>query len=602
MGSSPELPLVRDALDFAHQFLTTGDPGAMDQHLHTLARLGRLDRIEAVAHSRTPMGDAFHSRLAVTNAYAMSDACEFLRRAERHIARHAAEDGGVLAKVEAFCGAYQIAAADVIRITGGQALCEAIPLPPERTGRGAGASDWLSEAPRLLARNKPLAAFAMFLANYDWLNTDPDVYDATKALFRPKRHPFLLNHIQMAPYQNGGRTLRILEAYVAALFRAGRLAEITQVLEYEAVSPKLEMYRILAGADNDGDPEGRSPPVDDRRPEDAGYAALLDLRQRARTVRGFGSNLAAKTRGMPRIALCVSGQLRAYQPAMWQLLAALRGQGEVDVFVSTWERIGGVPRRYLTSAFSPEVAAFFDARSDRLEAVLKATLPGVESGAVVSHEELSSFFGTPHVRVENEEDFDRRLDRELPGPARTHRNQLKMLYKIHDAWRMLDDHARREQLSYDLVVRVRPDLRINNLGFEEIFRRTAQDDVVAVTSIFDEAMDDRIGFGGPGAMAVYASMWPALLEAGTHRYLPTVQESLGERLLLAHLFASGCRVVLLRESGAQRLMPPHYDDQSLLDRLETCAEAGPLSEDQGALLELLRLKQGVPHATARRPD
>lgn len=159
--------------------------------------------------------------------------------------------------------------------------------------------------------------------------------------------------------------------------------------------------------------------------------------------------IAARNRRL-RVALCVSGQLRGYQRAFatWRNLA-LDGH-DVSVFVHVWKAVGRNWQRIWffsrTNPFlwdtlvGPGSIAFLRDRYPRLAAAAEAT---VTQNNDATEAELTAFYGTPHVRIEDDT-RDQFVNRH---------NLWKMHYKVQQAHRLALEDGR----DFDLMIRLRPD-------------------------------------------------------------------------------------------------------------------------------------------------
>ena len=225
-------------------------------------------------------------------------------------------------------------------------------------------------------------------------------------------------------------------------------------------------------------------------------------------------------RGKPRVAICLSGQLRGYEAALATWREAILPFIEPVFFIHSWEGIGrsdAQPFRYVLpfagKAF-PEayrqiaVNAGYPAMRARYPALFAA----LAAGNTVTAEALKATYGTPHVILEDDSaarfgDFS---------------NQQKMHYKIHAADQMAQDHG-----GFDLHMRLRPDLAMGLVGFDW---RDLKEACAARPVLFAEKpyglhyanlmIGDQCAVASPQVMALYAGTWdsfPDLAQAGLAR-------------------------------------------------------------------------------------
>lgn len=209
----------------------------------------------------------------------------------------------------------------------------------------------------------------------------------------------------------------------------------------------------------------------------------------------------------PKVALCLSGQLRGYQSALKSWKARLYPTIEPHVFVHSWSNIGrsdaAPSRSVLPFAGAAFAKAYQEVGATTDLATLKARYPTLfaklAEGATVTQARLQTTYDTDHVVLEDDKsekfaDFT---------------NQQKMHYKIHAA-----DALARANGDFDLILRIRPDLSIRDLAFSWSALRAALKDAPL---LFAERgyglhygmlmIGDQFAIGSPDAMKVYANTW-----------------------------------------------------------------------------------------------
>lgn len=176
-----------------------------------------------------------------------------------------------------------------------------------------------------------------------------------------------------------------------------------------------------------------------------------------------------------KIALCVSGQMRGFRHALpsWSLLGL--DAHEVDTYVDTWSIIG---RRFPEPLQAHRVlSGSVLERFREVTYALGGAKPMMErypifrdffdGGDVVTEEELKAVYRTDHVVVEDDRG----------NPRKDLHNIVKMHYKIQRCVGRAMDSGR----TYDLVVRLRPDLLIEDRGgidWHDIHRRSLAEGMI----------------------------------------------------------------------------------------------------------------------------
>lgn len=209
----------------------------------------------------------------------------------------------------------------------------------------------------------------------------------------------------------------------------------------------------------------------------------------------------------PKIALCLSGQLRGYQSALKSWKARLYPTIEPHVFVHSWSDIGrseaAPSRSVLPFAGAAFTKAYQEVGVTTDLATLKSRYPTLfkklAEGATVTQAQLQTTYDTDHVVLED--------DKSEKFAHFT--NQQKMHYKIHAA-----DELARAKGGFDLILRIRPDLSIRDLAFSWSALRAALQDAPL---LFAERgyglhygmlmIGDQFAIGSPDAMKTYANTW-----------------------------------------------------------------------------------------------
>ena len=253
--------------------------------------------------------------------------------------------------------------------------------------------------------------------------------------------------------------------------------------------------------------------VDDDR---EGEAAAVRLNARPRQAFAAAWNLAsahlpalARIRRKPKVAVCVSGQLRGFRQA-WRSWRPLLAGIEATVFVSSWSRIGrGTANPYRSvlpfegDAFANEYRAVgIEIGMERLQERHPGLFAALERSGKVTESELSDFYGTPHVELDDED----------ASPFRDFTNFEKMYHKIERCFRMAEASGE----TFDLILRIRPDKPIAAVAFDwadMVAAAHARPRLYCETAMGVHygalLMGDQVALGSPEASRVYAETWSA---------------------------------------------------------------------------------------------
>lgn len=213
-------------------------------------------------------------------------------------------------------------------------------------------------------------------------------------------------------------------------------------------------------------------------------------------------------RRKPRIAVCISGQLRGFKQARRSWYEGLLRTAETQTFVHSWYKVGRSSaepfRAYLPFEGKEFCAKYREqahgmAMNEIMERYPRLFAALRETGNVTTGE-IGAFYVTDNVVLEDDSSSA------FAGWS----NSAKMHYKISEASKL----AAADNLDADLVLRIRPDKRLGFAGF-------SWGDLLTVTNghpliLADFAMShqyakpmigDQVAIGAPAAMAVYAATY-----------------------------------------------------------------------------------------------
>lgn len=255
----------------------------------------------------------------------------------------------------------------------------------------------------------------------------------------------------------------------------------------------------------------------------------------------------------PRIALCLSGQLRGYAKAWEQTRRALE-HADVTVFVATWPRTGsgigtqgGMDRVLppgLYNRLPPELRSR-EIIEERYPSLYRLALA---AGAAVDKAELSAFYETGHVLVLDEEAFEARC---APHPdliVGNSLNQAKMYYAMHACLAARAAHEAAAGV-FDVVIRNRPDRTLEVLSDRDLAavhdRRVCRTD-----HFYGWAVGDQTGIMSSAVADEVEAIWPAIWNAKRFACFPGASGRAAEWLMGEVLVGRGVAVERL---GGTRL-------------------------------------------------
>ena len=216
----------------------------------------------------------------------------------------------------------------------------------------------------------------------------------------------------------------------------------------------------------------------------------------------------APHRRKPRVALCVSGQLRGYERAFETWKRALLPFAEFDIHVHSWKNVGRSDPKPNRGTLPFEGRAFCAewrriCRQEGLASMRRRQphlFVALDNDTVTDEAHVQGVYNARSVVVEDE--TETRFD----GFS----NQDKMLYKINGA----SELARTSGRDYDLEMRLRPDIALTLPAFfwSGVRKTCAARPLVLVDIGFGINyralfMGDQMALGAPESMWFYTSTW-----------------------------------------------------------------------------------------------
>lgn len=220
----------------------------------------------------------------------------------------------------------------------------------------------------------------------------------------------------------------------------------------------------------------------------------------------------------PRVAVCISGQLRGFRKAFPSLKQVLLPGTEHEIFVDTWQdvgRSGAEPFRKVLPFAGVHFAEAYREHCTRLGVEEMRSRYGslfatLASTGLTSANEVSAFFGTDHVRVE-----DDKAER-----FAAFSNSAKMHYKIAACAAQVETSGN----EFDLILRIRPDKPVTMVGFgwRDVHTVCKSGALLFADQGFGHQyakilVGDQFAIGSPQAMRAYASTfenYPHYVEQG----------------------------------------------------------------------------------------
>ncbi|CDZ39573.1 hypothetical protein NOJ28_10195 [Neorhizobium galegae] len=269
------------------------------------------------------------------------------------------------------------------------------------------------------------------------------------------------------------------------------------------------------------------------RPVQALQAALQYAARKAPMLR---------LRSRPRIAVCVSGQLRGWQRALPGWRSGLLQGADCYFFVHTWEDIGRSGAEHFRAHLPFDGVAFCaswreqgrQVGMDELAARYPSLFARLRDSGKVTRAEIAETYGTDHVVVE---------DDKAPAFAGWS-NSKKMHYKLAAAQNLATEGGD----DFDLILRIRPDKETGLAAFawRDLIAAAGEPAIFADLAFGfhygNPLIGDQVAIGLPKAMTVYAETLQTIVRLQSENFDRSGDGFEGHKSLAFTLWHAGIAV------------------------------------------------------------
>jgi hypothetical protein len=270
--------------------------------------------------------------------------------------------------------------------------------------------------------------------------------------------------------------------------------------------------------------------------------------------------------GGTNVALCISGQLRGFREALPSINEHIVRKYDAKVFISTWSDVGyaegshaGRVFRGLPPAFARNLPRHVNSSSFAKH--FKDTYALMTQRQSADAEELRRYIPGAAVRIDEQEEFEQ-LALSKGGKVT---NPLKMYYRMHCAFRMLEDYEKEHGKRFDIVFWCRPDLLIRSLALPNV--SAIGEELVSPMFGLPGSFLDYFAFGRRHEMKILFGIWEKLVDNVFAHCWPVYHE-VGRGapgVFFQQMFVNGFAVVTVQDVGGSynfQLVNPKLDSSS----------------------------------------
>ncbi|MNJ20739.1 hypothetical protein D3C77_150770 [compost metagenome] len=305
----------------------------------------------------------------------------------------------------------------------------------------------------------------------------------------------------------------------------------------------------------------------------------------------------------PKVAICISGQLRGVERSSKSVISALLKHTDGHLFIDTWKtqrssfptftRVQRLIGNELWNLLPLELKMPDGFRQYLPRTTKKLTSPITST---VTPDYINSYFPNATIRIEDEDIFEKAVSEQAPKlTLRGNLNQAKMFYKIKKCHELAVNHSSHHEIAFDVIIRTRPDLEISFPNIKEYIDSAYNNpNVIYVSYVTALGYGDQFAIGSKKAMDVYSSIWEKVWASKQFKYSdsfdPQVSSFAGESLMANHLLLHGIDVKFIKpeKSNFTTTLSINATDikDVLADDIEAC-ELKPLLETfQSKYLEM----------------
>jgi len=242
------------------------------------------------------------------------------------------------------------------------------------------------------------------------------------------------------------------------------------------------------------------------------------------------------------IALCISGQMRTYRKCYGFLLENILNPLDPDVFIHTWRKQGGTTKNSGTSPVGDKI-------------VTEQTLENLYSPVSVCIEDFNQDYFTQKDGVI--------VPDELKEATEHWKGNIPMFYKMYECNKMKLRHEEREEFTYDIVIKIRPDLLVREPIPEQVLNDPDTLWHSDCSIDIETQVSDKFAVSSSENMDYYTAVWENLNSYWERPLGDGQWENIrvGERLMRHHLeqknisvkpFSNSCEILRTRQFAVEK--------------------------------------------------
>lgn len=307
----------------------------------------------------------------------------------------------------------------------------------------------------------------------------------------------------------------------------------------------------------------------------------------------FKKNVTFRPKGTievrkPRLALCISGQLRGFKEA-WPVTAKAFERFDYDVFVTSWDNFNVSTRRAQLSRYLPRLVLdgipSFVTDINQFEHFLPNAYNFItRSKKEFSSDEIIEIYNPKDYSFENEIEFESRY-KMYPGMSPYNSlNQAKMYYGIYRSAYLANQYSKNNGIKYDLMVRLRHDASFRILGDYDL-SRLLDKNLLLTHSMHGDALGDRFFLSDPDTFKQVTDAWLDLDKNKGLSFIPGSNNKFGEHYLMEYCVHKSVCCDMFLDSKGGGFIPAEFDVMDYLCSLEKDVDSITLMDQQKIMVK-----------------
>lgn len=270
-----------------------------------------------------------------------------------------------------------------------------------------------------------------------------------------------------------------------------------------------------------------------------------------------------------KIAICISGYMRSYRVTVESLKENILANHDCDIFIAASNVKGN--RMYRKKNFY--ISKMYNDGIDYLEEIIIE-----ENIRKIYGENLKDVIVHPYTKNDHFLNIPKKAERKQSNGIKMVKRNMHMYFYLKESYRLCKEYAEKNDIKYDIVIRVRPDmLFMNEINLKKSMSIHVPECYVDEFDVVVDGVTDYFAYGPPSKMEIYLSIYDSL-----KKYLSDgVDISSRQKLMKYHMEKNGIQIKNVDLEYELLKTPDKYNGKHLiLDIVKPDIEEDSDEEDE----------------------